>query len=238
MSRGGGPTGEPADGSAGAVTAGTRRARSPLLGLATRENHRPLAAERAGLFLDQAAAVFITLGTVAAAASAWPRAESVAARVQPLAVVAAQTACVLFLFTHPQAYIRHRCAAKIRRAATGVRCRHAQHLPLSNSRQQPAADAHPCLCGWPCRAWLAPLLRIGPACMPPVRKMGLGPALILERPAQAGAAGALLDLLRMLLGAPAPPHLPRSRAYLSSVSTGCCCFCEACWLVGLAWDAS
>ncbi|KAL4423158.1 hypothetical protein ABPG77_007811 [Micractinium sp. CCAP 211/92] len=56
-----------------------------------------------------------------------------------------------------------------------------------------------CAC-LPRRAWLAPLLRIGVACLPSVRRMGLGAAMALERPAQAGAAGALLDLLRLLLG--------------------------------------
>lgn len=199
-------------GTGGASGVGGRFARTPTLadppGPPLTSVHATMPVGRAGLVLDQVAAVVVTLGTTAAAAAAWPRTESVTARLQPLAVIAAMTACVLFLFAYPREYMRHRwgrktCTERRRREA----CRRAPSRTTANPNPYLAAAASlrlhanqpaaPCL---PRRAWLAPLLRIGVACLPSVRRMGLGAAMALERPARAGAAGALLDLLRLLLG--------------------------------------
>lgn len=108
MPRGGALAEEEPGGGAGGGGGLFARTPTPHPGLPPLSVHPAMPAGRKALILDQVLAVFVTLGTAAAAASAWSRTESAAARLQPLAVVAAQTACALFLFTYPREYTRHR----------------------------------------------------------------------------------------------------------------------------------
>ena len=56
----------------------------------------------------------------------------------------------------------------------------------------------------PCRNWLLPVMRVAVCLVPSARQVGVGTALLLERPPQPGIRGLLHDLLRGVTGEVAP----------------------------------
>ncbi|PSC75503.1 electron transporter heat shock binding [Micractinium conductrix] len=57
------------------------------------------------------------------------------------------------------------------------------------------------------RSWLLPLLRVATTLPPSTRRVGVGTAVILERAAQPGVVGAVIDVLRVITGTRLLPYM-------------------------------